>query len=280
MSVQIKSAAKCPTCGAALHIGAEDHSARCKYCHTLVEISRFTQEEKRLVKAIEEMQESLSEAEKRMEEAAEEFARTGTSAAGMLRQQAEAHYRTMMEALEKKQAAYETAQARKLGGYFRLGEDAQQARRYEEAIAHYQKILAVCEEEAEVHWRVLMCRYGVEYVRDQLTGTYLPTLTRMNVDDILRDADYIAACKYAQDEDVRSYYRREGERLSQILAKEGEEIAQGQIIAKSGNTGLSTGPHLHYSLWKGGVLLDPAAYVTLDWTEEAEAELLARGEAL
>ena len=219
MNIQIKSAAKCPTCGAALHIGAEDHSARCRYCQTLVEISRFTQEEKRLVRAIEEMRESLSEAEKRMEEAVEEFARTGTSAAGAQQRQAEAQYQSLMDALEQKQSAYENAQARKMGGWFRLGEEAQRARRYEEAIGHYQKILAVCEEEAEVHWRVLMCRYGVEYVRDQLTGTYLPTLTRMQVDDIGRDADYIAACKFAQDADVRSYYQQEGERLSGILTK-------------------------------------------------------------
>ena len=103
MSVQIKSAAKCPTCGAPLHIGAEDRSARCGYCHTVVEIARFTQEEKRLVQAIEEMRRSLEESEQRMEEAAEEFARTGTSAAGALHRQSEEHHRQLTEALEKKQ---------------------------------------------------------------------------------------------------------------------------------------------------------------------------------
>ncbi len=36
--------------------------------------------------------------------------------------------------------------------------------------------------------------------------------------------------------------------LSEILVKKGEEIRQGQAVARSGNTGLSTGPHLHYSL--------------------------------
>ena len=50
--------------------------------------------------------------------------------------------------------------------------------------------------------------------------------------------------------------------LSEILVQEGEEIKQGQIIAKSGDTGLVTGPHLHYSVWKEGQLLDPLPFVT------------------
>lgn len=49
--------------------------------------------------------------------------------------------------------------------------------------------------------------------------------------------------------------------LSQALVKAGEKIKQGQIIARSGNTGLSTGPHLHYSVWKDGDLLDPLTFL-------------------
>ena len=52
--------------------------------------------------------------------------------------------------------------------------------------------------------------------------------------------------------------------LSEVLVQEGEEIRQGQIVARSGNTGLSTGPHLHYSLWKDGILLDPMEYLSAE----------------
>ena len=38
--------------------------------------------------------------------------------------------------------------------------------------------------------------------------------------------------------------------LSEILVKKGEKIKQGQVVAKSGNTGLSTGPHLHYGIYR------------------------------
>ncbi|WP_352400240.1 M23 family metallopeptidase [Anaerotignum sp.] len=68
--------------------------------------------------------------------------------------------------------------------------------------------------------------------------------------------------------------------LSDVLVKPGEKIKQGEIVAKSGNTGLSTGPHLHYSLWKDGKLIDPLSYVTLEYTQEVEAEYAARGESI
>jgi murein DD-endopeptidase MepM/ murein hydrolase activator NlpD len=47
--------------------------------------------------------------------------------------------------------------------------------------------------------------------------------------------------------------------LDEILVKPGQGIKQGEIVALSGNTGLSTGPHLHYSLEYNGESVDPAA---------------------
>ncbi|MCB9778303.1 MAG: peptidoglycan DD-metalloendopeptidase family protein [Alphaproteobacteria bacterium] len=45
--------------------------------------------------------------------------------------------------------------------------------------------------------------------------------------------------------------------LSKINVKKGEVVAQGQIIGEVGQTGLATGPHLHYQLWVGGQYKDP-----------------------
>ncbi|MDD4886285.1 MAG: M23 family metallopeptidase [Thiomonas sp.] len=49
--------------------------------------------------------------------------------------------------------------------------------------------------------------------------------------------------------------------LSKIMVKPGDTITRGQVIALSGNTGRSTGPHLHYTLFYGDKTLDPATYL-------------------
>ncbi len=49
--------------------------------------------------------------------------------------------------------------------------------------------------------------------------------------------------------------------LSKINVKEGSYISKGSVIGLSGNTGQSTGPHLHFSLFKNGQALDPLKYL-------------------
>ncbi|SNS82755.1 Peptidase family M23 [Sphingomonas laterariae] len=45
--------------------------------------------------------------------------------------------------------------------------------------------------------------------------------------------------------------------MSRIVAKSGQRVAQGQVIGYVGSTGLSTGPHLHYEVYKNGVAVNP-----------------------
>lgn len=49
--------------------------------------------------------------------------------------------------------------------------------------------------------------------------------------------------------------------LSGFSASVGSSVKAGQIIAKSGNTGNSTGPHLHLTLFKNGAHTDPAPFL-------------------
>lgn len=48
--------------------------------------------------------------------------------------------------------------------------------------------------------------------------------------------------------------------LSKIPVKVGEKIRAGMIIGYSGNTGNSTGPHLHYEVRKNGQPIDPTSF--------------------
>jgi murein DD-endopeptidase MepM/ murein hydrolase activator NlpD len=49
--------------------------------------------------------------------------------------------------------------------------------------------------------------------------------------------------------------------LSEIEVNEGEDISVGSVIAKSGNTGLSTGPHLHFEVHKDNIPVNPMDYL-------------------
>jgi murein DD-endopeptidase MepM/ murein hydrolase activator NlpD len=48
---------------------------------------------------------------------------------------------------------------------------------------------------------------------------------------------------------------------SQLLVKAGDEVERGDIIAKSGSTGRSTGPHVHYEVLVDGEPQNPLDYV-------------------
>jgi murein DD-endopeptidase MepM/ murein hydrolase activator NlpD len=57
--------------------------------------------------------------------------------------------------------------------------------------------------------------------------------------------------------------------LSEMEVKEGDYVVQGQEIGKIGETGRSTGPHLHFEIRKDKKILDPLLYLSQDKVELA-----------
>ena len=51
--------------------------------------------------------------------------------------------------------------------------------------------------------------------------------------------------------------------LSQILVKANDFVKVNQVIAKSGNTGRSTGPHLHYEVHKNNTPVNPKLFINI-----------------
>lgn len=71
----------------------------------------------------------------------------------------------------------------------------------------------------------------------------------------IRHADYNGA-------KLETYYAH----LSSVSVKNGQTVTEGQLIGYSGNTGNSTGPHLHYEVRLAGSRVNPLNWLDADFT--------------
>ena len=63
--------------------------------------------------------------------------------------------------------------------------------------------------------------------------------------------------------------------MSRIAAASGQRVRRGQVIGYVGSTGLSTGPHLHYELYRNGATVNPLSVKFTTTSQLAGRELAA-----
>ncbi|MEJ7925431.1 M23 family metallopeptidase [Sphingobium sp. AN641] len=63
--------------------------------------------------------------------------------------------------------------------------------------------------------------------------------------------------------------------MSRIAAVPGQRVRRGQVIGYVGSSGLSTGPHLHYELYRNGATVDPGSISFTTTSQLAGADLAA-----
>ena len=62
--------------------------------------------------------------------------------------------------------------------------------------------------------------------------------------------------------------------LNRIKVRPGQRVTRGDVIGELGNSGSSTGPHLHYEVIKSGNKVDPIRYFFNDLTPEEYDRLI------
>ena len=72
---------------------------------------------------------------------------------------------------------------------------------------------------------------------------------------------------YMVDIDHGGGYTTRYAHCSDIYVSVGEKIYQGKVIAAVGSTGVSSGPHLHFEVRKYGSVVNPAAYIGVQYRE-------------
>lgn len=98
--------------------------------------------------------------------------------------------------------------------------------------------------------------YGVDLAAD--TGTEVLCFADGTVTAVGDSSSYGRYCVVAHERGYSTLYAH----CSRITATSGTAVKRGQKIAEVGETGMATGPHLHFELQREGTYLNPIYYVS------------------
>lgn len=97
--------------------------------------------------------------------------------------------------------------------------------------------------------------YGVDLAAG--TGTEVDCFADGHVTAVGESSSYGRYCIVAHEGGYSTLYAH----CSRVVVSSGTEVTRGQKIAEVGETGMATGPHLHFELQRDGVYLNPIYYV-------------------
>ena len=86
---------------------------------------------------------------------------------------------------------------------------------FDKAKAIFEQILEDDDQDPEIYWSVVLCKFGVEYVEDPVTKEIKPTINRTQSHSILQDPEFKNAIAHA-DAEAKSYYMAEAEKIEKI----------------------------------------------------------------
>lgn len=96
--------------------------------------------------------------------------------------------------------------------------------------------------------------FGIDIVNDESTPIFAVANGVVIYSDFSRELGNGVVIDH-QNGYYSHYYHNE-----ENFVKKNEKIDEGMLIAKLGNTGVSTGPHLHFEIWKDGQPIDPFTF--------------------
>ena len=96
--------------------------------------------------------------------------------------------------------------------------------------------------------------FGIDIVNDESTPIFAVANGVVIYSDFSRELGNWVVIDH-QNGYYSHYYHNE-----ENFVKKNEKIDEGMLIAKLGNTGVSTGPHLHFEIWKDGQPIDPFTF--------------------
>lgn len=125
-------------------------------------------------------------------------------------EQAEAYERIHQERAE--------GQAAKGAILQREAEEYKANGQFEEAAKNYQKLIDLYPNEADYHWQLAVCLYGIEYVKEASSDIYVPTLTHCVFDPMRQNPHYRSACELATRE-MRAEYESRAKLIDDLLSQ-------------------------------------------------------------